>query len=916
MDKSLKIKAFVDRLKNLPPGKKILAGILFIFILIAFFFVIVYSVGSVIRGLNYFSEEKLSPMEYGLGSGLGPSIIVFVVALGIIIYLLVIENIHNEVIAIDERGLRFMKDETGGGSRWMSKEEIPEVFYVGDIRNTTSTIYGQLTTGGERVVAWKKKEKGASGNRNDIVIASMGSGKTFTYVLNELIQTILRGDSFICTDPKGECFLYLAKFCKEQGADVHILNMGDHIERSEFWDCLEETIDPKTERLDAGRLNDFATIYMENTRNDGENDSFWYQSALNLIKAVIGYIAYIREIEIISKFKELYQNITGVTDDEFTNRMETKFVSFTWCKQVITKEAVKRGYDEDYIRQLLDDIMTKYPSQPYNIGAVVDTLMDFENVSRDLAKIPAYHPAAISYQMYMTNDSDSVRKSALQGAQMRFSLFNDSNLRNVLSYPGIHIRDLNKKQTAMFVIMSDKTTTTKPFVSLFTSFFFKDAMETFDENEQISASEGKDNPTLGVTVMLEEFFSIGVIGGDPKTFGMYMSTARSRKLYIKVIIQYIAQLEALYGRNIKHAVQGGCSTMIYLGGNDEETCEFISFFAGDATILGESHRESGRRILGTKKGEEDSTNVASKTRRLITPDDARRWKERTLIIKQGEYPLPINPFPISDHWVCRDGLIELTESGRIAQSSQTTFFEFITPVQERVDEIDAIHFEEGSDVQTLITKKIRNVNDYKGVVKQVESKPAEVEMPSKKKIDVFDNMIDVEELEEVSFEFLQEKLEVLKNTPVKEPETQIIREELEPIPEQDPVPIPVKPAVQNEEFEKESSIQQDVEERPVENEKVSPETPAVVSEPVIKESPKNEKEKIEEKQKEEPKEEKKPIKPAVDFTASTKQTTSARDTYGPKRDDDSPVKYKPVKAHSGRGKKKSKPVTISVLGDD
>ena len=67
-------------------------------------------------------------------------------------------------------------------------------------------------------------------------------------------------------------------------------------------------------------------------------------------------------------------------------------------------------------------------------------------------------------------------------------------------------------------------------------------METYDENGQIYAALGKPNPTLGVTVMLEEFFSVGVIGGNPETFGMYMSTARSRKLYIKVIIQYYTQL--------------------------------------------------------------------------------------------------------------------------------------------------------------------------------------------------------------------------------------------------------------------------------------------------------------------------------------------------------------------------------------
>ena len=265
--------------------------------------------------------------------------------------------------------------------------------------------------------------------------------------------------------------------------------------------------------------------------------------------------------------------------------------------------------------------------------------------------------------------------------------------------------------------MSDKTNTTKPFVSLFTSFLFKDAMETYDENGQIYAALGKPNPTLGVTVMLEEFFSVGVIGGNPETFGMYMSTARSRKLYIKVIIQYYTQLEALYGENIKHAIQGGCSTLLYLGGNDPETCKFISFFAGTATILSETHRERSRLLMHARPLD-DQTSVSGKSRPLLTEDDARRWKGRTLIIKQGEYPLPVNPFPWTDHWVCREGLIKMDENGNVMPESIMSLFDYLEPIEIRAERIIDERLRDDPDPKTSIHNRIILLKQHKANTSQ------------------------------------------------------------------------------------------------------------------------------------------------------------------------------------------------------
>lgn len=698
--------------------------------------------------------------------------IIFGVFVIIGVALTIRSSLFNDVISIDSRGLRFMRDETGGGSRWMEKKDISDVFYVGNVKNTTGTIYGQLTDrGGEKVVAWKKKKRGASGNQNDIIIASMGSGKTFTYVYNELIQTVLRGDSFIVMDPKGECFLYLAKFCKERGVDVHVLNMVTP-KYSEFWNCLEETIDPKTERVDGTRLNEFVDIYMQNTYDAGASKDFWYNSALNLIKAVIGYLAYEREMTIINEYIRIYKKVSNWNVDERKiNRMENSLCAFPWCREVILKAAEENGYDTDYVKKLLEDVEKYKPNKPYNLSSVVDFLINFsENMdSMKVLEKAMWHPGYIPYMTYMTNDSETVRSSALQGAQLRFALLSDGDLKDVLSYPGIHIGEINKRQSAFFVRMSDKANTTKPFVSLFTSFLFKDAMETFDENEQAAVNEGKKNNTLGITVMLEEFFSIGVIGGSPEVFGMYMSTARSRKLYVKVIIQYYTQLEALYGPNIKHAIQGGCSTLLYLGANDPETCKFISYFGGEATIMSESHQETANRILPSGITQ-NVANVSTKSRPLITEDDARRWKGKTLVIKQGEYPLPIIPFPWIDHWVCKEGLIKLDKDGNVMAESTWSLEKFVSPVFTRVEEIENSRNEAIAQLGDL-SKRIENI-------------------PMRKEEVVSDEEIGdfFEDDEEIPDDIFEDDEDVTEEIPNMEELFEDSQDEFEPETEQNPIP--------------------------------------------------------------------------------------------------------------------------------
>ena len=690
---SEKLKDKIEDFKAKTTWQKVLLIVMIIALIIMLIIGSMYIVGTLFQMLI---DDKINPVLYTLQSQtrIRLSLAISGVFIAFFIYNYFKNILKNQVGWVDERGIKYLKNPTNDNSRFMTNAEIEQAFTVGPLKESTETIFGRMTkTGNKKVVTWKKKTQGSSGNKNDLIIASMGSGKTFTYVNNELIQTILRGDSFVASDPKGELFQTITPFLQTMGVETHVLAVnGQDNEYSECWNCLQECINPDTERIDGSRLNEFVGIYLQNTGN-GKQD-FWYECALNLIKAAIGYIAYIRETDIQNGYIELYQKVNNLngTEDFMIQRWKNNLVSFKKIKSKIREVALTNGYNLEEINEILDEIDSTASKYKFNLGEVFDLLLHFkkyeEDIKNTLEKAPPQHPAYVSYFMYATNESESVKQSALQGAQLRFNLLSDAALKETLSHDGISIPNINKKQTAIFVIMSDKSNTYKAITSLFFSFLFKDLMENYDKENNLAAQEGRKNQCLGVTAMLEEFASIGVISGDAESFGKIMSTCRSRKVYAKVIIQYYPQLEALYGPYFKAAVQGGCSSLIYLGGNDPDTLKFISEYAGKSTIQGESHSESDS-VFGAN-AISNAVGVSEKSRPLITTNEARLWHDRVLLIKQGELPVKLYPFPWTDHWVVKEGIVDPKE--------QASLYKFVPNIEER---IEAIEIEESKKLEKI-----------------------------------------------------------------------------------------------------------------------------------------------------------------------------------------------------------------------
>ena len=175
-----------------------------------------------------------------------------------------------------ERKLMISGKGTYGTAGFMSRREAESLLEIGDIRDCTGLILGELDG---KVVALPND---TYFNKNLAVYGSSGSMKSRAMIRNLALQLIKLGQSFICTDPKSELTEDLLEYAKSQGYTCRILNLV-HPEASDAWNCLGE--------VEGNELmaQVFSDVIIKNTGSD-RGDPFWDNGELNLLKALVLYV--------------------------------------------------------------------------------------------------------------------------------------------------------------------------------------------------------------------------------------------------------------------------------------------------------------------------------------------------------------------------------------------------------------------------------------------------------------------------------------------------------------------------------------------------------------------------------------------------------------------------------------------------
>lgn len=574
--------------------------------------------------------------------------LVFACAITFIIIRFSVNNTDlNATKEVDDRGVATSMAGTYGTARWMNETEAKKVYEVGPVENVTGTILGQFTQDGEEVIALPFEP---TGNRNLILIGPPGSGKSFGYVRTAVFQSIVRGESVVVTDPKGEIHNDMRKLLESRGYKVKVFNLIN-LDLSNAWDCVQEIYDPITGNIDDQRVITFCKTVIANTGGgaNSKGDPFWESSEENLFRVAVSYCAYIREKSLIEIYerraKELLTQLPYITQEdeqsliEIVKNPESAMVD---RRRIVEYLAHSFYGDEEGDRKLSE---WEEDAPTCNISDIYDALLhnDLDKWEANFKYVPLSHPAASAWAVFK-GMGERVQPNIVGGLNTRLQLFMTYKVRRVISNDDIRLANLGAEKTALFLIISDDNASMQLLSSLLLSFLFKDLKEAFDA----VGGEGR----IPVNVVADELANTGVWPNFEKT----IATARSRKIAVSLILQSLPQLTQLYGEENAETIIGCCNTMLVLGCNDKYTAEYISDKSGIVTIRAKSvsdTRASSAGNRGVMQGY--SLSEGDGKRNLVNPDEVQHLdKEQILIMTNGQNMLEAKRFGFIHHPLFND----------------------------------------------------------------------------------------------------------------------------------------------------------------------------------------------------------------------------------------------------------------------
>lgn len=124
-----------------------------------------------------------------------------------------------------------------------------------------------------------------------------------------------------------------------------------------------------------------------------------------------------------------------------------------------------------------------------------------------------------------------------------------------------------------------------------------------------------NNADTKILFMIDEFARIGKI----KTITNGLATLRSKGIQIMLILQSLAQLDAIYGKDTRKIITDNCNYKVVLNANDVDTQEYFSKLVGTVEIEKKSKSiNSGNfNVMQSNRG----ISKSSEEKRIIKPEE-------------------------------------------------------------------------------------------------------------------------------------------------------------------------------------------------------------------------------------------------------------------------------------------------------
>ena len=187
----------------------------------------------------------------------------------------------------DKRGFDILPNGTHGTSAFMGKEEQEKVLLTGPIQDLDGTILGKQKDDpddDDKYAEYVTLKPGCGLTEHIMIYGATGSGKTRGFVKPFILQAMRRRESMVLVDVKGEIYEGMSQILRDDGYEVKMFNLLDK-EHSDAWNCLSVI------EQDKNLVQSIAEVIIKNTSNANERQDFWEKAELNLLMALMHYVA-------------------------------------------------------------------------------------------------------------------------------------------------------------------------------------------------------------------------------------------------------------------------------------------------------------------------------------------------------------------------------------------------------------------------------------------------------------------------------------------------------------------------------------------------------------------------------------------------------------------------------------------------
>jgi type IV secretion system protein VirD4 len=181
-------------------------------------------------------------------------------------------------------GLKVVENAAKGTNRWASDADVAPMCEFGPPREQGGypggIVLGRLGGRVVRVIPGKAP-KGRPGLAGHVaVFGGTGSGKTYSYVINNIIAAVMDGQSVVITDPKGELAATLTRWLEACGYEVRIFNLISP-RHSHRWN-------PITECRNDSETAEMAACFVNNAARDGSG--YFVAKEVQLLETLAGLL--------------------------------------------------------------------------------------------------------------------------------------------------------------------------------------------------------------------------------------------------------------------------------------------------------------------------------------------------------------------------------------------------------------------------------------------------------------------------------------------------------------------------------------------------------------------------------------------------------------------------------------------------